>query len=369
MSSSGCVQSLDLSENRVHILQNDSFLTYTRLSTVILSYNRMEHVQQNVFTGLRMLMSIDLSHNKLQTIHPEIFSSNPLLERVSLSSNPLISISTESSVLVSDSLSVLDLSSCSLTAVHPVMFSHLPNLYSLDLSSNSLQTISVGTLEKLSKLKIVKLSNNRWTCSCDLVEVMEWANERMRRLQHPALKPVRCFQGEQYKTLWSAAGGGGSCDTSTDLAPLVPRDVTDLAPDLPSRITASLALTPKTVPPLSLPVEVRHENELMESMEKETGSWGISFSWNTGTMLVIIILPCMLFISVLLPLTVVKYLKNRIKIYDLQNEIQAKDDHIAALLSHEPLLDPHPSACFTGHTSRNSQHSYCGEHHVYEQIR
>jgi hypothetical protein len=227
------LHTLDLSNNEISILKNSMFSSYSSLVTLILSYSKVEEIEINAFAGLGMMRDIDLSYNKFQSFNPKIFSSNPLLETVSLKGNNLVYLSSEFPILISNSVSSLDLSSCSLTEIYSVTFSSLPNLYELDLSSNNLQTISLRTLEKLPDLGLLELNNNRWTCNCDIVEVMQWAESR--RVQQPAHKPVKCLEGQQYRKLWTMAGGNRSCSESETTEPVVARDLqfTDMAVDLP----------------------------------------------------------------------------------------------------------------------------------------
>jgi hypothetical protein len=227
------LHNLDLSNNELRLLKNASFSSYSSLSILILSYSNVEEIEINAFTGLQMMREIDLSYNQLQSFNPKIFSSNPLLEYVSLRGNSLVYLSSDFPILISNSISSLDLSSCSLTTIHPVTFSSLPSLYELDLSSNNLQTISLGNLENNPELRVLELNNNRWTCNCDIVEVMQWAE--LRRGQQPAHKPVKCLEGQQYRTLWTMAGGNRSCSECKTTELFVARDrefTTDMAVDL-----------------------------------------------------------------------------------------------------------------------------------------
>jgi len=95
----------------------------------------------NAFAGLQMMREIDLSYNTLKSFNPEIFSSNPVLENVSLRGNGIVYLSSDLSILISNSVPSLYLISCSLITIYSVTFSRLPSLYDLDLSSNNLQTI------------------------------------------------------------------------------------------------------------------------------------------------------------------------------------------------------------------------------------
>jgi hypothetical protein len=70
---------------------------------------------------------------------------------------------------------------------------------------------------------VLEINNNPWRCTCDIVEVLKWAESR--REQQPAHKPVKCLEGQQYRTLWTMAGGNRSCTESKTTE--MPRAVRD----------------------------------------------------------------------------------------------------------------------------------------------
>jgi hypothetical protein len=359
------VHTLDLSHNVIRNLRNNSFSSYLGLISVILSYNELEDIQSNAFAGLQMIRNIDLSHNNLKSIHPEIFSSNPKLEFLSLNSNPLTNPSSQSPILVSDSVIRLDLSSCSLTEIHPLMFSRLPRLRSVDLSSNHLQALSVRTLENLPDLKTLQLDNNRWACSCDVIELMQWTNKSRGHL--PAHRPIKCLQGGKYRTLWTAAGKGISCKESTTPTLLVTTDIaaTLAASETTNDISASLAanetitdiaatltrlpFSTKTAPYSSLHLAkettVMGGDEPTATQEKETGYWDGMFSWISNTLCVAIFLAFM----------AVYYCIKTWKIHCPRDAIQGKDNRPADYLP----LHRQPTADITkqyaGYINKNNE--------------
>jgi hypothetical protein len=340
------VHTLDLSNNELSILKYVSFSNYSRLSTLILSNNKVEEIEINAFAGLQMMRNIDLSYNRLQSFNPKIFSSNPVLETVSLSGNNLVYLPSDFPILKSTSISSLDLSSCSLTTIHSVTFSSLPSLYDLDLSSNNLQTISLSALEKVPDLRLLELNNNRWTCNCDVVEVMKWAESR--REQQQAHKPVKCLEGQQYRTLWTMAGGSRFCSEYKTTV----RDVACLR-----EFTTDLAVTSK----------VEHG----AAAENETVGCAIS-SWNVNTLARSVILPITLGVAVFVSLIAVNYVVKRCKDHRTHHNIQEENNHVIASSSAVPLLKTELTADITkqqfGHENRGKYAVGGTENHVYEQI-
>ena len=370
------VHTLDLSNNDIRILRNTSFSNYSRLSSLSLSNNEVDEIQLDAFAGLLMLRILDLRYNKLETFNPEIVSANPVLENVSLQGNPIAFLTADSPILISASVSFLDLSDCSLTAVHPITFSRLPSLYSLDLSSNLLQTISVNTFKKLPKLSILKLNNNRWTCNCNILELMQWLN--VTRPQAQAHKPVKCLESQKYQKLWTMAGGSQPCRlTATTEAPveLEGELTTGMTVDLP-RVSVGI---PQVLKPIRLKSSQRAEEtavtgdtEIRTEPESEReGSVGM-LPWNNTTLMVFVILPIALGCAVFLAMGAIKYFTTRCKFLSSQCEIQGKSSHNAGLFFHVPLLNPQLIADQTKqHAGYENRGSYCvvgTEHHVYERI-
>jgi len=318
MWNSSTIHTLDLSNNEISILINASFSSYLILSALILSYSKVEEIEINAFVGLQMLRDIDLSYNKLQSFSPKIFSSNPVLENVSLRGNGLVYLSSDLPILISNSISSLDLSFCSLTKIHSVTFSSLPSLYDLDLSSNNLQTISLHTLEKLPDLRLLELNNNRWKCNCDIVEVMQWAD--LRRGQQSAHKPVKCLEGQQYRILWTMAGGNRSCSESKTTEPVVASNrefTTDMTVEL--LIISESSLLPLKSSPDAIPTimqrdrgnEVKNYGDFVASRESETGGLPNLLPLNLDTLMVFVILPITLGVAVFVALIAVNYVVKR----------------------------------------------------------
>ena len=369
------VSTLDFSHNKIKILRNATFSKYSSLSTLILSSNEVVKIEINAFAGLRMMRYVDLRYNNLESFNPEIFSSKKVLKNVSLKGNPLAYLSSDSPILISDSVSFLDLSSCSLTTIHPVTFSRLPRLNSLDLSSNLLQTISVSTFEKLPNLRILELHNNRWTCNCDVVEVMQWATAR--RCPHPAHQPVNCFEGQQSRKLWTTAGGSKRCSESKTTEALLTRErefTTDMTVDLPT-VSVGIPVSVKTLQhTTSQPFVVTagtSEAEIRAAPESETRGWSSLFSWNVNTLMVFVVLPVTLGAGVFVSLIALKYVTRRLHLP--QHEIQGKDNHLAALFSDGPLLGPQLTADHRkqhrGYVIRSSDGVRYADYHVYEEIQ
>jgi len=364
------LHTLDTSKNEISILKNDSFSNFSRLSSLILSYSKVEHIEINAFAGLRMMTDIDLSYNKLESFNPKIFSSNPVLDKVYLRGNSLVYLSSDSPILISNSISSLDLNFCSLTTIYPVIFSRLSRLYDLDLSSNKFQTISLRALEKVPDLRILELNNNPWRCNCDIVEVMQWAGSR--RGQQPAHKPVKCLEGQQYRTLWTMAGDNRSCSEYKTTEPVVARDrefTIDMAGSLPILsvgIVPPLKTSPVTTSQRVIENAVTSESELRPAQGSEARGWASLLSWNVYT-----ILPITFCRAVFVSLIAVNYITKGCRIHRPQHHIQGEVSNVAACTDlNLPLLKTQLTADITkqhaGYENRSSYGVGGTEYHVYE---
>jgi hypothetical protein len=283
--SSCSVQSLDLSDNKLTRIRKLTLKNYRTLESLSLSYNKIDVVDSRVFFGLEMLREIDLSHNKLRVIPPDIFSDNPLLERVSVTGNPLICVADSQPILSSTSVRYLDLSSCSLTSINTHTFSQLRSLRTLNLNSNSLREIHQDVLDPLTELIVLDLRNNRWKCDCDLVEVLNWLSDR-RKPQGLAgeHKPVKCYEGGVYRTIWTAANKNKSCTKQSTVIS------TTAIPTEPSQILQTK----------------ENEEEI-----RTAGIWCYELlCWNTNTVLDFINLPLMLGTAICVVLVGVNYVIN-----------------------------------------------------------
>jgi hypothetical protein len=256
---------------------------------------------------------------------------------------------------------------------------------------------------------VLKLNNNRWTCSCDITEVMQWLTETIP--QAPAHRPVECLEGQSYRKLWSAAGGSQSCSVTTTTGALVGRErefTADMSVGLPTvsvpqsvqavthkttqRIVESKVTTAGGTKPYSVSTItealVGREREFTIDMsvdlptksvsvpqsvraESETGGWASLLSWNVNTLCVLVILPITLGVAVFLSLIATNYITKKCSLRPSKHEIQRKDRHLAGFFSHAPLLNPQLTTDNTkhpGYVNRSSDSFSSTEYHVYERI-
>lgn len=80
---------LDLSNNQIGILSNNTFSNLSKLSTLIISYNKLQCVQRDALTGLKSLRIISLHGNNISMIPDGTFANLKAISHLALGANPL----------------------------------------------------------------------------------------------------------------------------------------------------------------------------------------------------------------------------------------------------------------------------------------
>ncbi|XP_039191823.1 slit homolog 2 protein isoform X5 [Crotalus tigris] len=80
---------IDLSNNRISTLSNQSFSNMTQLLTLILSYNRLRCIPTRTFDGLRSLRLLSLHGNDISVVPGGAFNDLSALSHLAIGANPL----------------------------------------------------------------------------------------------------------------------------------------------------------------------------------------------------------------------------------------------------------------------------------------
>uniref|UniRef100_H2Y4T5 TIR domain-containing protein n=1 Tax=Ciona savignyi TaxID=51511 RepID=H2Y4T5_CIOSA len=135
-------RTLDLSNNLISSIHNDSFGCFVALERLHLQLNNIDILFRWVFRGLAKLKVLNLSANSLVQVPQQSIGGLPRLESLDLSANPLHDFTvgdyTFSNVA---GLRRIDLSHNKLASVHSAAFSDVPSLREIDLSNNNLQRV------------------------------------------------------------------------------------------------------------------------------------------------------------------------------------------------------------------------------------
>lgn len=86
------LKSLNLNNNSMHELSNESFLELKQLRRLTLSLNQMGNLTKGTFKHMPSLKTIDLSKNQIQSLEHGIFDDVETLNKIDLSDNQLMDI-------------------------------------------------------------------------------------------------------------------------------------------------------------------------------------------------------------------------------------------------------------------------------------
>jgi hypothetical protein len=150
--------SVDLSFNKISILENNAFENVPCLETVVISDNDIKLVKPEVFWGLQGLRHIDMHNSNVDYVHPNTFKNNRNLSTLDLSCNKLKSLLSDFNS--SNELKFLNLSSNKLTFKGLVHVLPISSLQILDLSNNEIETLNKEVFSGMVNLKLLNISGN-----------------------------------------------------------------------------------------------------------------------------------------------------------------------------------------------------------------
>nr|XP_046235646.1 amphoterin-induced protein 2-like [Scatophagus argus] len=183
---------LDLGHNALTVLPVDWISQPSdRLATVVLSWNFINQIEVNAFTLTPHLLHLDLSSNRLTVLNSSIFTGLKELKELLLFGNQIIQINPGA---FSDlhSLQRLYLSGNRLMAFPLGLFWEPEgphNLTFLDLSYNRLSKVPVQNLLSLTQRGGIYLQENPLVCDCALLALLEYWMWKQYR-------PLVDFRGE-----------------------------------------------------------------------------------------------------------------------------------------------------------------------------
>ena len=151
--------SLDLSSNTLLRLPADIFTDLDRLTKLRMNNNLLSSLPTGIFDNLTNLTDLNLASNFLSSLSADIFSDLAALETLRLNDNDLFSLPSG----IFDNLTNLKnlhLNDNSLSSLPNGIFNNLTMLINLDLSLNGLSSLSVNTFSDLTGLNVLHLNDN-----------------------------------------------------------------------------------------------------------------------------------------------------------------------------------------------------------------
>ncbi|XP_045209568.2 slit homolog 2 protein-like [Mercenaria mercenaria] len=158
------IETLDVSNNHIRNISLINRHTLGKsLSSLNLSNNHVSVIQENTFNDFTHLVFLDLSNNLIsgRSLNDMVFTDLRKLLHLILRGNPLRLVQKDTfSFMELPELAHLDLSHCGISELEIDSFD-VRSLEYLDLSWNQLQTFKKGAFRMLPALKILDLSHNR----------------------------------------------------------------------------------------------------------------------------------------------------------------------------------------------------------------
>ncbi|XP_038674480.1 SLIT and NTRK-like protein 1 [Scyliorhinus canicula] len=161
---------LDLGNNAIRLIENNTFLNLTDLRWLYLDNNNLETLMPDMFAGLQNTEYLNLEFNLIQLILPGTFNGIPNLRELFLHNNLLKSLPV-------DVFSTVSLSKLSL---HTNYFMYLP---------------VTGVLNQLTSVVQIDLHGNPWECSCNIIAFKQWVD---RMGTDVVLSELKCASPEQF---------------------------------------------------------------------------------------------------------------------------------------------------------------------------
>lgn len=150
-----------LSENRIVNFNGgvEVFQTLKQLKILDLSSNLIDNIERHMFFGLESLVKLDMSNNKLYILPYQVFEFLPSIEVIDLSRNLLVSF-LDGFFRYNHKLKSLLLHNNLIGKIHKSALYELRELHTLDLSYNQLLTVDRNAFDTLDGLKFLKLDHN-----------------------------------------------------------------------------------------------------------------------------------------------------------------------------------------------------------------
>ncbi|XP_073402612.1 adhesion G protein-coupled receptor A1 isoform X2 [Dendrobates tinctorius] len=144
---------------------------------LILSNNKISLVKNRSFLGLNSLEKLDLRNNLISTIEPGAFYGLSELRRLDLSNNRIGCLSYE-------------------------MFIGLSSLHKLNISGNIFSILESNVFQELPSLKAIFFNTESLICDCNMKWILTWAEENAVRISEDTVcKHPRKVQGRAFHSL------------------------------------------------------------------------------------------------------------------------------------------------------------------------
>ncbi|KAG1933367.1 slit homolog 1 protein [Pimephales promelas] len=191
LSSLTFLEKLDLAYNELRVLPSDFSQGLTSLKNLKLCHNALERLETRSLEDLESLERLDLSHNLIQVIEVGLFRGLTMLRHLNLAWNQLTVLQGGLLTMQQD-LGVLLLGHNNISKIEVEALAPLRTLTVLNLEANQLRSLKFRTILNLkTRSTHLQMSENPWTCDCDLHRVFSKIL-RVRRLHVDDYGNITC---------------------------------------------------------------------------------------------------------------------------------------------------------------------------------
>ncbi|XP_069673023.1 uncharacterized protein [Periplaneta americana] len=148
------LKDLDIRRCQIFVVDQRAFSGLTRLVTLSLSYNNIQDLKPYTFKDLKEMKSLFLDHNNIETLDAHIFFGLTKLEMLKLSENQINRMSPNVLKFL-PALTTFDISgNVNLDVMDDDLFGRNPNLKELQLSRCNIRSIAFKNLPNLERIEM-----------------------------------------------------------------------------------------------------------------------------------------------------------------------------------------------------------------------
>lgn len=169
---------------------NGAFLSLDQLKQLNIMNMRSPSLHQNLFTGLEELERLRMK-GYIERIEYDAFSEMPQLKELILSGSGIVEISMDAFFGIKD-LRIIDLSHNQLALIPAGIFDEQRQLQEIYLENNYLRKLPRNFFA-IESLKLVRLTNNHWECSCEMSDWNQATTNSIRLNKKTTSRDENCI--------------------------------------------------------------------------------------------------------------------------------------------------------------------------------